>query len=85
MSNDIIPRATHELAATRTKPVSDVHEVFSSLSVCAFPEGALPVKGMRLIVFAAVFDLRIDTPIEAAYIAASDILPHVFEPRLVQS
>jgi hypothetical protein len=82
MSNDIVPRMTFELAATRTKPVSDVDEALPSFSARTFPEDALRVRGRRLIVFAAVFDLRIDTQTEATHIAAGDILPHLFELRL---
>jgi AhpD family alkylhydroperoxidase len=53
MSNEIFPRPTAELAATRRKLAPDTHDAFTAFSERVFAEGALPAKTKQLIAVAA--------------------------------
>jgi AhpD family alkylhydroperoxidase len=52
MSNEIFPKTTSELAATRKKLAPDIHEAFTTFSTRVFADGALPVKTKQLIAVA---------------------------------
>ena len=53
MSDEIFPKATSELAASRKKLAPDIHQAFADFSERVFAEGALPVKTKQLIAVAA--------------------------------
>ncbi|MEO7773187.1 MAG: carboxymuconolactone decarboxylase family protein [Steroidobacteraceae bacterium] len=53
MEQEIFPRTTPELTATRKKLAPHIHDAFTAFSEQVFAEGALPTKTKQLIAVAA--------------------------------
>ncbi|HEX7043777.1 MAG TPA: carboxymuconolactone decarboxylase family protein [Burkholderiales bacterium] len=52
MSNDVYPRSSPEIAATRKKLAPQIHEAFTAFSERVFADGALSSKTKQLIAVA---------------------------------